>query len=277
MKHELSSSKRGFTLVELLVVIAIIGVLVSLLLPAVQSARESARKTHCQNNLKQIGLAAQMYTDSFKAYPMGYERAFCGYGYGVFLLMFMEDEITYDIVSPDWRPWGASIATHGPAGEELPVYSCPSSPYHRKHLGLFARSSYVGSSGPYYGLGSQLTGVFGKRSATTMAQITDGLSNTILVGEANDTNGAETEPIWIGPYLFPEQAVRRTMSNARINSGDGAFGSQHPGGAQFVFADGSVHILLEEIEAENDAVSRSMGVYQRLGHKSDGNPLRDWK
>ena len=81
--------KRGFTLVELLVVIAIIGVMVGMLLPAVGAVRDRARRTQNENNLKQIGLAAQMYTDTFKAYPMGYERAFCGYGLHVFLLMFM--------------------------------------------------------------------------------------------------------------------------------------------------------------------------------------------
>jgi prepilin-type N-terminal cleavage/methylation domain-containing protein len=75
-------SSRGFTLVELLVVIAIIGILVSLTLPAIQAARESARRTQCQNNLKQIGVALQMYHDAVKAFPPGSLIMDDGYSWG---------------------------------------------------------------------------------------------------------------------------------------------------------------------------------------------------
>ncbi|MBC8354754.1 MAG: DUF1559 domain-containing protein [Planctomycetes bacterium] len=273
-KQRLSNS-HGFTLVELLVVIAIIGILVSLLLPAVQAARESARRTECQNNLKQIGLASHMYSDSFKVYPYGYQQTYRGYGFGVFLLMFMENKTLYDAVAPDGQTWNYSTASNSPASNRISTYICPSSTHEGLYHGFLGRTSYVGSSGPYYTSGAPLSGVFGQRSATTMAQITDGLSNTILVGETEDQRTSHIAPIWIGPYCFAEQSARRTMAGTKINSGDGAFGSRHPGGAQFVYTDGSVQFLNEYIDADNDTVGPSMGLFQRLGHKSDGMPIQN--
>jgi prepilin-type N-terminal cleavage/methylation domain-containing protein/prepilin-type processing-associated H-X9-DG protein len=269
--------KPGFTLVELLVVIAVIGILVSILLPAVQAARASARKAQCLNNLKQIGLASQTYSDAFKAYPPGYSREGCGYGYAVFLLLFMENETIYDNVAPNGRGWGSALVASGEAKRDIKNFVCPSADYANHHYHNFlGRSSYVGNGGTDYGAGAILNGVFGRQSTTKMAEITDGLSNTILVGEARDNPWSHRAPTWVGPYCFAEQAVRWTAATKKINSGGGTFGSYHPGGAQFVFADGSVHFLKDEIEAASDTVGPSMGLFQRLGHKSDHVPIKDW-
>ena len=140
--------RKAFTLVELLVVIAIIGMLVAMLLPAVQAARESARRMQCQNNLHQLGLALHNYSDTFRQFPLGVAGAPKknvidqegkprdgdeGYGWGTALLPFMELKPLYDAIQPDWKPSPFLIhyieqGTIIPAGAtELSVFRCPSS------------------------------------------------------------------------------------------------------------------------------------------------------
>lgn len=141
MKHSLQGNKqvsrlkanRGFTLVELLVVIAIIGVLVALLLPAVQSARESARRSQCLNNLKQMGLGILNYESSLKRFPPGQRRVKPGgdeYAWSVFLLSYMEQQPLYeqfdfkqDLKSA--RNKGTDLEP-GPTQEVVKLYLCPS-------------------------------------------------------------------------------------------------------------------------------------------------------
>ncbi len=160
---------KGFTLVELLVVIAIIGVLVALLLPAVQAARESARRMQCSNNLKQLGLALMSYHDSQKRYPYSVfgaekngldpETGFPqfeeqGYGWGVAILPYLEQQSLFDALAPDFdtSPFLAAFASTGeiiPAGRtEVDVYRCPSSnmPSHAPadFLGVALQPSLVG-------------------------------------------------------------------------------------------------------------------------------------
>jgi prepilin-type N-terminal cleavage/methylation domain-containing protein/prepilin-type processing-associated H-X9-DG protein len=218
---------RGFTLIELLVVIAIIGVLVSLLLPAVQSAREAARRAQCTNNLKQIGLAAHNYMSAFETLPMG-----CGIagGYssgGLFLplLQFMEQQPVFNAINFNINMFTASNATISATG--LTTLWCPSDFKVVESKLLAANSffvidgsgnyvsddprqyrmnytSYAGSTGTWMHRLStnptrlaQINGPFYTVSSVRMASITDGTSNTIGFGErAHSLLSATAQPDW---------------------------------------------------------------------------------
>ncbi|MEC8555941.1 MAG: DUF1559 domain-containing protein [Planctomycetota bacterium] len=127
--------RAGFTLVEMLVVISIIGILVSLLLPAVSAAREAARRAQCSNNLKQLGLALQAYHAAFSQFPSGYiadvEGGIDGksWGWGVFLLPFVEQTSLHDRLAPDWRSLD-DVATDPHSAKfllsSLSLFVCPS-------------------------------------------------------------------------------------------------------------------------------------------------------
>ena len=127
--------RRGFTLIELLVVLAVIAVLVSLLLPAVQNAREAARRVSCKNNLKQIGIGLHLYHDTFATLPPGYIANFAkeedekGWGWGAFLLPYIEQSSLYDALDPDAQSL-TNVANDAEYGQwlrtSLQLYVCPS-------------------------------------------------------------------------------------------------------------------------------------------------------
>lgn len=143
---------RGFTLVELLVVIAIIGILVALLLPAVQAAREAARRSKCQNNFKQVGIAFQMFHDVHKEFPPAQETAYksgaaqdtptnTNHGYNIFILPFLEEQALYDGyefknvwsagVLPGSTKNNNAITRNAATAADIPAFLCPSS----EHMG----------------------------------------------------------------------------------------------------------------------------------------------
>jgi prepilin-type N-terminal cleavage/methylation domain-containing protein/prepilin-type processing-associated H-X9-DG protein len=215
---------RGFTLVELLVVIAIIGVLVALLLPAVQSAREAARRQTCLNNLKQQALALHNYHDTFQVLPCGLLGAAAGltptddgFGWASAILPFMEQKALYDKINPTGQAGALRAALNAnvtpiPGGETpLKSYKCPSSNLPKVvpdgNWALPGAGSYPPSSrlmrgygvNDYKGAGGSCfrddDGVLGKRSElpwTRFAVITDGLSNTLLTGESSYVTGNGT-------------------------------------------------------------------------------------
>jgi prepilin-type N-terminal cleavage/methylation domain-containing protein/prepilin-type processing-associated H-X9-DG protein len=320
--------KRGFTLIELLVVIAIIAVLIALLLPAVQSAREAARRSQCVNNLKQIGIALHNYVSALGVFPPGYvttiDRAVlnacdmdaenqhgvdlgAGWAWGSMILPYMEQQPLYNSIN-----FNLSVAFHqndtcsltalsvflcpsdsGPS--VVPVFSDPPDPanpgtYNASHIvDTLSRGNYVGM----YGLGEicaqsgaldapdnnglgpfgRHAGIFFRNSRVSFAEITDGTSQTIAVGErshnlsyvtwvARSIDGwlGKTSPIEGGTDLFnpsPEECWTqilgpvgvedglRTINNPEAHVED--YWSRHPGGANFLFADGSVKFLKSSI------------------------------
>jgi prepilin-type N-terminal cleavage/methylation domain-containing protein/prepilin-type processing-associated H-X9-DG protein len=245
---------KGFTLVELLVVIAIIGVLVALLLPAVQSAREAARRQTCLNNLKQIGIAMHNYEDTFKVLPVGLMGGVTsnpddGFGWGLAILPFVEQKALFDQINPNGRDgvFRANFtATNGPMkGGEVPlkVYRCPTSqmpkiveatwrlpgagvlpPSSRLFLG-HAINDYKGNGG---GCVNDSDGVLGKRQEipwVRFAEITDGLSNVPLVAESAYVRGNNTTnptniphwPVWIGGPGSDESIRYEAGTSSPIN------------------------------------------------------------
>jgi prepilin-type N-terminal cleavage/methylation domain-containing protein len=154
-------SRGGFTLVELLVVIAIIGVLVALLLPAIQAARETARRSQCQNNLRQIGIGMSQFLDVRKHFPPGEVKpagvpTTSGVGWSAYFLPFIEEQATFEQLNfklsmRDKPNWQADLT--GPVNQVIPVYLCPSMATHQAdreltRLGVFDRNgAYQPESG----------------------------------------------------------------------------------------------------------------------------------
>lgn len=191
---------RGFTLVELLVVIAIIGVLVALLLPAVQAAREAARKVQCLNNLKQIGIALHNYHDSLLTLPPGryvnpvdsHGRCFSAYAH---LLPYLEANNLYSQIDFSANP---EDAVNAPVLEStIPYFQCPSDT-HGKRQGNSAVHNYPLNTGTTYPLSPRnpgkvpVTGIFFENSQVRLASITDGTSQTVCISETVISKGGPT-------------------------------------------------------------------------------------
>lgn len=243
-----STHRLGFTLVELLVVIAIVGMLIAILLPAVQSSRMSARRTQCQNNLRQIGVALHAHHATFNAFPTGgIEFRLRGdnskrqLAWSAFLLPFLEEQPLYDSLNLK-TPFDSSENSAG-AATILPVYLCPSS---------LRGSNLVQGRGPCdYG------GIFGERIsspndppkgtmlydiAITTEHIRDGLSNTLMISEDSRFYDGQ----WINGRNIFDQAFAINDPSAPAWEND--IRSEHPGGALGLNADGSVHFMDEGME-----------------------------
>ena len=198
--------QRGFTLIELLVVIAIIAILVALLLPAVQQAREAARRTQCKNNLHQLGVALHNYHDAHNLFPMGYagqhvvnSRRGCGKGWSWHAFILPQLEQTALHGSMDFGSYVNRGANVTAIGQGLPVFRCPSDiapatapgPNRQNH----ATTSYMGNVGAFmfghdyreYNDGHLIahSGMLCNNASWTLSSVKDGTSNTIMVGETN--------------------------------------------------------------------------------------------
>jgi len=186
-------ARRGFTLIELLVVIAIIAVLIALLLPAVQSAREAARRSQCVNNLKQIGLALHNYHSVIGSFPMtatiaysdpGVQADWGTWGANALLLPYLEQKPIYDSINFDWTVWqGGGAANNTTASlARLSSFVCPSDGL----VGQENTNNYFGSIGTTGGFypNHESTGIFASKRTYGISNVTDGTSNTIAYSEA---------------------------------------------------------------------------------------------
>ena len=220
-----SRTHKGFTLVELLVVIAIIGVLIALLLPAVQMAREAARRMSCTNNMKQLGLALHNYHDTFLKFPQynqpgAIAGGSAGYAYSIHvkLLPFIEQSALYDrvkTVTQDFYRDG-NHAESTVQAMRLSAYVCPSdSPFPDSRIG---NCNYPVSAGSNIGWDidvARQNGVFSYRTANGLASITDGTSNTIMVGEHITGDNEE------GAYRVESDVVRGLSWSAHQSTSQG--------------------------------------------------------
>lgn len=329
-----ASHQTGFTLVELLVVIAIIGILVALLLPAIQSAREAARRAQCVSNLKQIGIGLQNYHDTFKSFPSGYIYPSVAtpaaaannesWGWAALTLPFLEQSALHDQLGVVRQPLYRGFATGGTAFKDLvqtciPVFVCPSDTEYNKPgnvhqnrnfddgVGVVASglptpvrpglSNYIGVSGHRDVVRVNAnTGIFFGNSAISMADITDGTSHTLIVGEretkscrsgtwlgVRNPNGSGTRgtQVVVGhsrPKLN-QDTTAIAWNTANFGCGEG-FSSPHPGGALFLAADGGVRFVSDSINhfwygttvqgTIDEHKDPQNGVYQRLLSRNDG-------
>jgi prepilin-type N-terminal cleavage/methylation domain-containing protein/prepilin-type processing-associated H-X9-DG protein len=313
VNHANPAPRRAFTLIELLVVIAIISMLIGLLLPAVQKVRESAARSRCVNNLKQIGLALHGFHDANQGLPPGYLAAMPysdgatdtapGWGWAAFLLPYLEqDNLTRQLNFALPVERSAAIQTR------LKVYLCPSDPI---PVGTFAVSdgfggtramaapcSYAACCGGDESdtFGPTGLGVFYRNSRTRLTDITDGTSQTLLVGEKAWSNA---EGIWAGAISgaviqrgpsnpnpgggaasYP--AATLVLSHSHLNNAttdtDGGlddFSSKHTNGSNFLFADGSVHFV-RSIPGDNadGSFTADSRAFQALGTRANGEIIQ---
>ncbi len=230
---------RGFTLVELLVVIAIIGILVALLLPAIQAAREAARRTSCNNNLKQIGIALANYHDTYKKFPpvaifgksVGSPQPAYNHTWCLMILPFMEQQPLYDSVDLLKRVWDQPIRN-----TVVPAFLCPSDsgfgtvPAQSQDIAV---THYIAAEGWHWWpgpvvpngnlvAGADYQGVFAGGQATKMANITDGTSNTIVVAESNSTGYKGVATTWMTNGAgIPRLAGEGVFRSAFVFTGNG--------------------------------------------------------
>jgi prepilin-type N-terminal cleavage/methylation domain-containing protein/prepilin-type processing-associated H-X9-DG protein len=272
------TKRRAFTLIEVLVVIGIIGILIGILLPAVQRARENASLMSCSNNLKQIGLALHQYHNDNGCLPAGYTATGAyvngetdtapGWAWGAYILPYLEQNNLYkeyDFTQP---------VQNSPASQTVvttflcPSDTVPTGPFavtdsSWNTICLAPPSSYAATCGSTVATTAETgNGAFYRNSAVRLIDILDGTSNTIFVGERCFVNVMGT---WVGAIsggycntgvMNPNAVIGKLgqgaadlvlMHNESVNDASGRnlddTSSRHIGGANFLFGDGAVHFI----------------------------------
>src|SRR5262245_60995258 len=315
-RNSVGGLRSGFTLVELLVVIAIIGVLIALLLPAVQSAREAARRSQCANNLKQIGLGLHNYVDTWGRLPSALMGGLTsatdddGWSWATAILPFVEQKPLYDQLNPQGQLlllpnyFSANGGRTIPGGNtQLKVYKCPSSFLPKispptfsipggpslplsQHIVGYATNDYKSAGGSCNGDNGPIHKWQERIGNCRLAEITDGLSNTLMAGESSYVFGnplatptqIRVWPLWIAGSNDDESVRTNGRTNSPINCGctwttmskainDDCNFSQHPSGCMFVLCDGSVRFIRQNI---------SIVTYCNLHGIDEGQPIGDY-
>jgi hypothetical protein len=281
-------------------VIAIIGVLVALLLPAVQAAREAARRMSCSNNMKQVGLAVHNYHDTYKVFPphsLDRPPRRNRLAWTVHLLPFMENQPLFDEF--DFSRLYNQSPNYNLGLTRVPTYHCPSNKSKRatvgnggetiNGIGTFTTNYYgimgpkgtntrtgatypITSSGPHGRIAE--AGFFKQNNSRKFAHITDGTSNCFAIGEISwDDRGGKRSRyrIWTRGHVTNNWSASAKNIANQINSdetavfNDMSMGSNHPGGAQFIMVDASVQFVSETID---------FGTYLAIASIDHGEPVQ---
>ncbi len=291
----------AFTLIELLVVLTIAGILIVLLMPAVQAAREAARRTQCKNHLKQMGLALHNYHAAMGVFPPGYvcadasdhQNSAPGWGWAAMLLPQLDQSPLYNACNFDLSvndPANTTVAR-----SRLELFMCPSDTRAGAcdviddamaiRAAQFATNSYAANFGSWGDIGEEpdlSTGLFGRNSRVRVQDVIDGTNSTVAIGERV---AALTQAPWIGAVPFglaqitagapvysndEEDAAVHTLAHVGsfslcdVESGPDHFFSLHKQGAHFLMTDGSVRFLESTIHLD---------VLHALSTRAGGEPI----
>lgn len=311
MGIEMGKNRNAFTLVELLVVIAIIGILIGMLLPAVQQVREAARRVQCGNNLRQLGLASLNHESAKMLFPAGEliypgnlrANRYRGSNLFIQLLPYVEGNNILTSVSYDFTaPWAYEQLFALEDGASLPVFRCPSVASPAEARDYFGVQGGDDAEFPHTNGDLHDDGVFGIHDRRSMSSISDGTSNTAIIGEnCNKAYGNTIEPITDSGFadwrrgdvvggnindarrlpVLPAATVltlNSQLNDDRFNLDGEFFGlveqqRNHPfsafhGGVNFVFADGHVTLISTSIGLETLQEVGSMDSGGVLDHSS---------
>ena len=243
---------NGFTLVELLVVISVIGLLVGLLLPAVQSARESARRMHCQNNLKNIGLSIHSFESAHRTIPIGSDSvAGTEHAWSTFVLPHLEQSSVHAQFDLK-KPWNNPTSNKPASLHNLSIYRCPSALKDfagKQDYGGVMGTTLAGlplGDGPNeaFGCGAMLVTSTSQRTALRMGSILDGLSSTVCIAESIDRSEHASGRWACGLNCFSQGEA---LSN---HNSQGDMESWHKAGVPVTFVDGHVSLLSLYIDTQ---------------------------
>lgn len=257
------NTKNGFTLVELLVVIAILGLLIALLLPAIQATREAARRASCSSNLRQLGVAVSMYEETHHRFPPA-RWFYPGHHWPVHILPYIEQNTIYE--KYDFKTSFNSTINEPVVDTTVPIFLCPSAPGGRKTALDYEAIPTLGDIKSFYAVGkisqrNDWTGIVQMINRPISHQdVTDGLSHTMMLfemagrpahyeqGVFKDDTGGECKN-WADPECCPCMHWKGGPVVMNYENSDGIY-SFHPGGAQFLYADSTVRFHPESFELE---------------------------